>query len=204
MIKTLRLSSNAPVLTTVSGKRLRLTAPTAIIKEAASGKPEAALVASQTERGRLIRRFEGDQNSEEELYHKEPQRVHTGMESFKFGAQPITIAIRADGDWKILARKVTYDQTEMKKETMSTKSEANLNRPTKTQRVKRQRTNENFGKRKRTIVGKCDETGRLYKADIYLAETYYPVPVIMTPESLRQASRKSEDKDIYYSSKGEE
>lgn len=52
---------------------------------------------------------------------------------------------------------------------MSTKSEANLNRPTKTQRVKRQRTNENFGKRKRTIVGKCDETGRLYKADIYLA-----------------------------------
>lgn len=114
MIKTLRLSSNAPVLTTVSGKRLRLTAPTAIIKEAASGKPEAALVASQTERGRLIRRFEGDQNSEEELYHKEPQRVHTGMESFKFGAQPITIAIRADGDWKILARKVTYDQTEMK------------------------------------------------------------------------------------------
>ena len=97
------------------------------------------------------------------------------------------------------------------------------------------RINENFGKRKRSLVRKSDETGRLYEADGYIAvrrkgrctiytncfspswpprredivgysslfyclanlakETYYPVPVIMTPEDFRQETRKSEDKD---------
>ncbi|KAF7506308.1 hypothetical protein GJ744_011881 [Endocarpon pusillum] len=81
--------------------------------------------------------------------------------------------------------------------------------------VNRQRTQRKLWKRKRTLVGKCDETGRLYEADIYLAvrrkgsctiytkflgpswpprgDDVYPVPIIMTAESLRQASRKSDD-----------
>jgi len=97
------------------------------------------------------------------------------------------------------------------------------------------RINENFGKRKRSLIRKSDEIGRLYEADIYIAvrrkgrcaiytncfspfwpprredivgcpslfycltnlakETYYPVPVIMTPEDFRQEIRKSKDKD---------
>ncbi|KIW41796.1 uncharacterized protein PV06_05409 [Exophiala oligosperma] len=73
------------------------------------------------------------------------------------------------------------------------------------------RANENFEKRKRSLLRKCNETVELYDADLYIAvrrkgkctvysscfvsswpprqedmETYYPVPIVMTPEDFRR------------------
>lgn len=111
MVKALQLPSEAPFLIGDRGKRLKLTAPTSLIKQAQLQNLNAALVVSQQNAGELIRRFEDCNEPEEELRHKIPRQVHTGMEMAKFNANPIQISIWDDGIWKTAERNVTYGQT---------------------------------------------------------------------------------------------
>jgi hypothetical protein len=112
MVNALQLPSEASFLTREQGKGLKLTAPTTILEEARSQKLDTALMVSQHRAGELIRRFEDCEGSEQELQHKDPHRIRTGMEVVKFNAKPITISIWEEGDWKIAERNVTQGRTE--------------------------------------------------------------------------------------------
>jgi hypothetical protein len=114
MVKALQLPSEAPFLIADRGKRLKLTAPTSILEQARSQNLDAALVVSQQNAKELIGRFQDCNKPEEELRHKIPRQIHTGMEMAKFNAKPIVISIWDDGIWKIAERNVTYGQTEEK------------------------------------------------------------------------------------------
>jgi hypothetical protein len=69
------LLTETPFLTTDYGKRLKLTAPTRILKEARSENLETAVVVSQYNTREIIRQFEDSNKSEEKLRCKISLRI---------------------------------------------------------------------------------------------------------------------------------
>jgi hypothetical protein len=65
----------------LSRKEFGLTAPTRILEEARSQNLETVVVVSQRSTGEMIRQFEDNDESEEELRRKIPHRIHTEMDT---------------------------------------------------------------------------------------------------------------------------
>jgi hypothetical protein len=114
VIKALELPSKAVFLVKSGDKRLKLTSAIQLLEEAGSQNLDTALVVPQGNAQELIDQFRDSDELEEELPHKVPQPPKTGMDVLESNAKPISISIWDEGMWKIAAKNIRQDQTELK------------------------------------------------------------------------------------------